>query len=78
MQFSCDLPLNDNGDVQVPAGTYMPSVYVPEYGYLDYADGITGLTFTPTITSITPTSGSVNGGTLVQIDGQHFYDDENL
>lgn len=56
-----------------PVGSHRPLVEFPGFGYATYSQGVTNtIDYTLTITNITPSVGSIAGGTSLTINGTGF------
>jgi hypothetical protein len=70
--FTCSLPLNADGTVQLPAVIYEPTVLLKNIGYALVSPAIPTIQTSFTIVSATPSVGSPAGGLLMTIQGSGF------
>lgn len=70
--FSCSLPTNNDGTPQLSAGSYLPTVYVNPYGYIDFDSNVTAINIPLTLTLATPNNGGSNGGYIITVNGTGF------
>ena len=58
-----------------PAGLYSVSILIPDLGFSRLEAGTGTIVSTLNITSVTPSAGSVAGGTIITLIGSGFHSD---
>jgi len=74
--IQCDLPANTDGSAFISAGSHKPRVHLKDRGF--FAATATAVQYGTTIASISPTGGSIGGGTPITIVGTGFSADSTV
>ena len=74
--ISCSLPEDSSNKPKYQAGSLKPEVYLKDKGFLIIEASANEVD--PVVTSVSPSSGSTGGDTLLTISGKHFADDKSL
>lgn len=70
--FQCQLPANADGTANMPAGSYMPTVSISQFGLVPATSNVKPFNYSLTLTSLNFTSGGLNGGYLLKLQGTGF------
>ncbi len=68
---TCKLPTDNSGNVLLEAGAQIPSVLHVGYGYAN-TSSLSPVTYTLTVSAVSPASCGVNGGVPITITGTKF------
>jgi hypothetical protein len=70
--FTCTLPQNPDNTPTLTAGKHYPTIKIDPLGYANIDKTIAAITVAFALTSVSPTSGSANGGYDVTVVGTGF------
>jgi hypothetical protein len=70
--FTCNLPKNSDNTAILTVGSHFPQVHVEELGMVEIKSTVTPIVIGLALTSVTSSSGGLNGGYEVTIVGKGF------